>query len=164
MPRWKRGVLPAFALVLLVAALWSMLPWAQGPLRAQDGSPLATPSPTPTKSMEVVNRLRVPRSGDAIARVINIEGTALIPVFNRFEIHISPTGMEAWQWLTTSHRVVYDDVLYRFDTTPFPDGFYDLRVRAINDAGNYTESFVRGVEIRNANPPTPTPLPGATAL
>jgi hypothetical protein len=34
-------------------------------------------------------------------------------------------------------------------------------VRAIDDSGNYTESFIRGLEVRNAKPPTPTPDPNA---
>ena len=120
-----------------------------------------TPSPTPTKVKRVINEIRAPVAGDAIAGVTAIEGTALIQAFNRFDVHISPAGMENWQWLTTRFEVIYDDVLYNLDTTQFPDGLYDLRVRAIDDKGEYTESFVRGVEIRNANPPTftPTPIP-----
>jgi hypothetical protein len=32
-------------------------------------------------------------------------------------------------------------------------------LRAIDDTGNYTESFIRGLEVRNENPPTVTPDP-----
>lgn len=162
-PVAQRAVLLALALLLAAGALWTYWPddgarlWAQG----FANSPL--PEPTPTRPRRVVNEILSPQPGDAMARSYPVVGTALIPVFNRYEAHLSPAGMEAWTFLYTSHRVVYNDVLFLLDTTQFPDGLYDLRIRAINDSGNYTESFVRGVEIRNANPPTPTPPPGATA-
>jgi hypothetical protein len=121
-----------------------------------------TPTPTPTKVKRVVNELRHPKPGDAVAGTTAIIGTALTTLFNRYDIHVSPAGMENWQWLTTSLQVVHDDVLYQWDTLPFPDGFYDLRVRAIDDSGNYTESFIRGLEVRNQRPPTATPDPNAS--
>jgi hypothetical protein len=67
--------------------------------------------------------------------------------------------MENWQWLSTNLQVVHDDILYQWNTLPFADGFYDIRVRAIDDGGNYTESFIRGLEVRNTKPPTQTPDP-----
>lgn len=130
-------------------------------LLAQE-SPL-TPIMTPTKVKRVVNELRHPRSGNAVAGTTAIIGTALINLFNRYDVHISPAGMESWQWLSTNLQVVHDDILYQLDTTAFPDGLYDLRVRAIDDSGNYTESFIRNLEVRNAAPPTPTPDPSQPA-
>jgi hypothetical protein len=94
-----------------------------------------------------------------VAGITAIIGTALIEQFNRYDVHVSPAGMENWQWLTTNIQVVHDDILYQWDTREFPDGLYDLRVRAIDDSSNYSESFIRGLEVRNANPPTPTPDP-----
>ena len=46
---------------------------------------------------------------------------------------------------------------FMLDTSEFPDGYYDLRLRAINDAGIYNETYARHIEIRNKYPPTPTP-------
>lgn len=122
-----------------------------------------SPTPTPTKVKRVINEVRAPVSGDAVARKVQIIGTALIDNFSRYDIHISPAGMENWTWLRSNIEVVHDDTLLLFDTTEFPDGFYDLRVRAIDIFGDYTESYVRNLEIRNDNPPTPTPPPGATS-
>ncbi|MEZ4614340.1 MAG: hypothetical protein R2867_02335 [Caldilineaceae bacterium] len=61
-------------------------------------------------------------------------------------------------WVTSGTAIVHAGNLYQLDTTQYPDGFYDLRVRAVNDNGDYTETFVRNLEIRNADPPTPTPI------
>jgi hypothetical protein len=119
----------------------------------------ATPTITPTKVKRVVNELRHPKPGDAVSGTVAIIGTALIDLFNRYDIHVSPAGMGNWQWLTTNFQVIHDDILYQWDTRTFADGYYDLRVRAIDDSGNYTESYLTALEVRNANPPTPTPDP-----
>jgi hypothetical protein len=164
----KRATLAIIGAILLV---WMSLPAGmqrQANVRAQDQSPLTpefmeTLEPTPTKVKRVVNEITAPTSSDAIFGVTEIIGTALVDSFQRYDIHISPVGLEEWQWLATSFNIIHDDVLHRLDTTRFPDGFYDLRARAITNTGTYTESFVRGVEIRNANPPTLTPNPDATA-
>jgi hypothetical protein len=121
--------------------------------------PSPTPSVTPTKVKRVVNELRHPKHGDAVSGITPIIGTALTAQFNRYDVHVSLAGLENWQWLTTNLQVIHDDVLYQWDTEAFPDGLYDIRVRAIDDSGNYTESYIRGLEVRNANPPTQTPDP-----
>lgn len=173
--RVKRIILVLLALLMGGLAFWPDLSYHQRQLWAQVQSPFGTftptptftliptstltPGPTPTKVKRVVNEVRAPKEGDAIAGLTDIIGTALKQRFHRYDIHISPAGQESWRWLTSSFEVIHDDVLYQLDTTAFPDGFYDLRVRAIDDTGNYTESYVRDIEIRNANPPTITPVP-----
>ncbi|MCL4861955.1 MAG: hypothetical protein KJZ93_21240 [Caldilineaceae bacterium] len=119
-----------------------------------DFSPL--PTPTPTKVIKIANEITHPKPGDAIAGYAAIRGYAVTNSFRRYDVHIAVAGSESWQWLATSMTPVYDDVIHLLDTTAHPDGRYDLRVRALRDDGNYTESFLRRVEIRNARPPTAT--------
>jgi len=121
-------------------------------------TPFGTPQPTATKPIRVVNEITQPKPGDAVAGLVSIEGTALINAYHKFDLHIAVTGSEDWQWVTTAYTVVPDAQIYLLDSTKYKDGFYDLRVRAISDNGNYSEAFLRHIEIRNANPPTPTPL------
>ena len=160
----KRWGLLLLAILIALLAVTPGIPERHGIL-AQDSPlfPTETPilEPTPTKVRRVVNELRHPKHGNAVAGVTAIVGTALTNQFNRYDIHVSLAGMENWQWLTTNIQVIHDDVLYEWDTRPFADGLYDLRVRAIDDSGNYTESYIRGLEVRNAKPPTPTPDPNA---
>jgi hypothetical protein len=118
-------------------------------------SPLVTP--TPTREVRIVTEISHPGSGDAVAGAAEILGTALMAGYRKYEIHISPAGAETWSWLITSLDVVHDGTLFVLDSTLFGDGFYDLRLRTIDDLGNYQEAFLRGLEVRNANPPTPTP-------
>ena len=112
---------------------------------------------TPTPDLRVLNEIASPRSNDAVAGLVAIVGTALVQDFIKYEVHVSPSGMENWQWLETGFDVVRDGVLAAWNTYPVADGRYDIRVRAINRDGNYSEAFARRVEVRNANPPTPTP-------
>ncbi len=152
-PRMRNWFTVASA-VVAVALLWQLVA-----LRAVDRA-LAqdVPTSTPTFDRRVINEIAVPRAGDAVARTVAIQGTALIEGFRRYDIHISEAGFEAWSWVATGTDVVRNGILHALDTTAYPDGHYDLRVRAVDDDGNYTESFVRGFEIRNTNPPTPTPF------
>ncbi|MCX6044429.1 MAG: hypothetical protein NT075_04900 [Chloroflexi bacterium] len=124
-------------------------------------TPFGTPAPTPTRPIRVVNEFAEPKAGDAVAGVVVLKGTALIDSYLKYDIHISVAGSDTWRWLITSYDIVHDGNLYRLNTLLFADGFYDLRMRAIREDGNYSETFLRHLEIRNANPPTPTPLRNA---
>ncbi len=144
--------------LLLTLILWITFANAPEvtPARAQGESPLVTPTPTPI--VRIVTEIVLPETNTAVAGTIGIYGTALIPGFRRYELSIAVAGSEDWRWLVTGTGFINQGELYRFDTTRLPDGFYDLRLRSIRDDGNYTEAFVQDVEIRNANPPTPTPV------
>ncbi len=116
-----------------------------------------TPTPSTTNIFRIANEITQPQTGDAVSGWVSFEGTAVIEGYRQYQVHISPAGMESWSWLYSSARVIRGGQLYLMDSTLLPDGFYDVRVRAIQDGGQYSESFLRGMEIRNANPPTPTP-------
>ena len=61
-----------------------------------DAHVLSYASPTPTK---VKRRQQVVSAeSDAIFGSTRIVGTALVNSFQRYDIHISPAGMENWQW------------------------------------------------------------------
>jgi hypothetical protein len=161
--RLKRLALVAMALAILLLSVWlDARSGRPGALAQESPLPTDTPTPTATKVKRAVNEIVEPLETDAIFGITRIVGTALVDSYQRYDIHISPAGMDNWQWVHTSFAIVHDDTLARLDTTIYPDGFYDLRSRAIRNDGTFTEFFVRGVEIRNANPPTLTPAPNAT--
>ncbi len=143
--------------LLLILSLWIVVANTPDalPVRAQE-SPLLTP--TPSRIVRIVTEILLPEADTAVAGTISIYGTALIQGFRRYELSIAVAGSEDWRWLVTGTEFISEGELYRFDTTRLPDDFYDLRLRSIRDDGNYTETFVYDVEIRNANPPTPTPV------
>lgn len=138
----------------LLVLLWSTYaPAAVQLAHAQD-----LPTATPTPDLRLLNEIVEPKTGDAIAGFVTIRGTALVENFSRFDLHISEWGSEDWLWLTSSREIIRNSPLYQLDTTAYRDGIYELRLRALRADGNYVETFVRNLEIRNANPPTPTPI------
>lgn len=147
---WERWVMVAgIGLALLgLGILNAPRVGAQAPLTA---------TPSSTNIFRIANEIVQPKVGDAVSGWVSIRGTAVIEAYRQYQVHISPAGMESWSWLHSSANVVRDGQIYLLDSTRFPDGFYDIRVRAIQDGGQFTEAYLRGMEIRNANPPTPTP-------
>ncbi|HMN27975.1 MAG TPA: hypothetical protein PKE45_07450, partial [Caldilineaceae bacterium] len=101
------------------------------------------PTPVFTKVIKLINEISHPESSDAIAGYTTILGYASAPSFRRYDVHIAVADSESWQWVATFDRPVYDDVLVVLDTSKYPDGLYDLRVRVLREDGNYTESFLR---------------------
>jgi hypothetical protein len=152
-PHIKRILLVGLAVILLVAVGIYEQPTDAARLNQY---PTPTPSPSPVRSINYAE-ITSPKPGAVVFGVITIQGTALIEDYIEYQVHISVHGLENWSWLVTSFEIVRDGTLYTLDTTRFPDGFYDLRVRAIRRDGNYNEAFVRKIEIRNTNPPTPIP-------
>ncbi len=163
--RQKLKPILLLAIGVLALGVGLITGWGGLSLDAQT-SPVVTPGApvTPTPDRRTVNEIIHPRPGDAVAGFTEIIGTALIKDFQRYDVHIAPAGSEDWRWLITSYRVVRNGVLYTLDTTRYPDGLYDLRVRALNQRGEYSEAFLRNLEIRNAWPPTPTPVVNAEGL
>lgn len=155
-------VLALFIVALLAfsVTVWTSLSTGAAPASQDFTSPPETPTPTPTitpTKPAVRNEITFPVETDILIAFVRVEGTALIDNYQQYQLHIAPANSEQWSWLTTSYSAIRDNALHIFDTRLLADGFYDLRLRAINVRGNYTESFVRGFEIRNLNPPTPTP-------
>lgn len=154
----KRYLLLVSAVLTVVLTLLSQRPQQATVARARAllfQSPPETP--TPTRVFKVINQITHPQAGDAVAGVVEIRGYALIQAFRKYDVHIAVAGSENWRWLQTSTDVIADSTIYRLDTRQYADGRYDLRIRAVRDDGNYSEAFLRNLEIRNANPPTPTP-------
>lgn len=120
-------------------------------LAQQPESPTLTATPLP------LTTISHPGAGDAVAGYATIRGSTLTRNCVKYSLDISPAGRESWQNLVITYGCVANGDLYILDTKEYKDGFYDLRLRAIRFDGNYDESFLRGIEIRNSFPPTPTP-------
>ncbi|MCL4833058.1 MAG: hypothetical protein KJZ86_11475 [Caldilineaceae bacterium] len=144
------------ALLAFVIVGWTALATDAAPLGQDEATPTPTPTITPTKP-PVRNEITFPMAGDILFGFVRVEGTALIDNYREYQLHISPANAEQWSWLAGGEEVVREGAILIFDTRRLTDGFYDLRLRALNVRGSYNESFVRGFEVRNANPPTPTP-------
>jgi len=103
-------------------------------------------------------------AGDAVVRgTVPIVGTAVDPGFWKYEVYYAPQGTQQWVLIGPIHEnQVMDGLLATWETTIVADGGYDLRLRVVNQTGNYKEAFVRGIVVANAMP-TDTPEPTVTA-
>lgn len=156
---WKRLLLGLCALAALAGGLALQGNPRDVILHAQESSPPPEPEPeiTATPDRRVVNEIIHPKSGDAAAGFVQIIGTPLIQNFDHYDVHIAPAGSEDWRWVASGYRVIRDGVISTLDSTQYEDGAYDIRVRAVQNGGNYDETFLRRLHIRNSYPPTATP-------
>jgi hypothetical protein len=147
------GAAPMFQSSIEPTPTWTWTP----SITPTPGTP--TPAtPTPTRQ-PIRTEIVFPQAGDVVYGSFPIIGTAVVNDYQSFQLHISLAGQDEWFWLNGGFHVVRDGELGQLMSARFEDGFYDLRVRSIRNNGNYREGFVRGFEIRNLNPPTPTPIP-----
>lgn len=129
--------------LLVVADPYRHTVWAQ---------PAITSTPLP------ITAISHPKQGDAIAGYATFIGSTLTRNCLKYALDISVAGRENWQTLIVDYRCVANDELFRLDSKQYKDGYYDFRLRAIRNDGNFEEAFLRAIEIRNSFPPTPTPV------
>jgi hypothetical protein len=111
-----------------------------------------------------------PADNTVVRSTVPIVGTAVDPAFWKYEVYYGPDPNpgERWTLIGAIHEEqVADGLLETWDTTIIPDGTYSLRLRVVNQTGNYLEIFTRGIVVANAEPtetptPTQTPLPTPT--
>jgi hypothetical protein len=111
-----------------------------------------------------------PADNAVVRGTVPLVGTAIDPAFWKYEVYYGPepNPSDRWTLIGAIHEEqVVDGLLETWDTTIIPDGTYSLRLRVVNRTGNYSEVFVRGIVVANAEPtetptPTQTPLPTAT--
>ncbi|MBK8988932.1 MAG: hypothetical protein IPM39_23150 [Chloroflexi bacterium] len=156
----KRMVLPAlYRLVIPLLTLAVLAMGAPGqlvvqPVWAQSG-----------------NGITQPVSGETIAGVVRVMGTAVHPDYLRYEMafrHVSDPTAD-WIVFAEGSLPVNQGTLAVWDTTigrdvgapVFPDGRYQLRLRVVRADYNYDEYFVTDLVVANADV-TPTATPTAT--
>jgi len=116
--------------------------------------------------------ITAPASGETLAGVVEVRGTAVHPTYLRYELAFANqfSGND-WIVFAEGSEPVVDGVLAVWDTTVgravgapvFPDGRYQLRLRVVKTDFNYDEFFVTDLIIQNEGP-TPTPTPDETAV
>jgi hypothetical protein len=91
-----------------------------------------------------------PASRSTQSGIMLITGRAQLEgAFVRYQVDFSTSGLNLWVLLNSAPQAVVDGTLARWDTSLVPEGTYDLRVRTIDTSGNYCESVVQGIVVRN---------------
>jgi len=106
-----------------------------------------------------------PRMNAVVRGRVQITGSALHTDFQFYKIELSsPATPEQWSIIKDLiYNQVVEGVLAIWDTTRIPDGTYSLRLRVVDNTGNYAEHIVPQVVVANTQPTeTPTPTPTLT--
>lgn len=114
-----------------------------------------------------------PASGETIAGVVEVRGTAVHPNYLRYELAFLQQNVAGADWIVFAEGAepVINGTLAVWNTTVgrdigapvFPDGRYQLRLRVVKTDFNYDEYFITDLIIQNEGP-TPTPTPDETAV
>ncbi len=106
-----------------------------------------------------------PQSSTSIVGTIQVTGSAAHPQFVRYELAWAPepiTG-DDWAVFVSIETPIENGVLGTWNTAQTPDGLYALRLRVVRQDGNYSEAFVRELNVANNRPvETPTSPIGPT--
>lgn len=155
-PYLKRKGRPLPILRLSIIALLTFLPFVSGaPVRAQPA-----------------NGISQPASGETVAGVVTVVGTAVHPDYLRYELAFRNVSDPTADWIVFADgsQPVQQGTLALWDTTVgravgapvFPDGQYQLRLRVVRTDFNYDEYFVTDLTVANDQPtPMPTDEPEA---
>ncbi len=116
---------------------------------AQGGIPLVAterPGPTPTQSAtdgactDPDSIINSPGVGAVLSGTITITGTARLENFSFYKLEIRQEGTgEPYVTFYTGDTEVVSGTLAQFNTTPYPDGEYWIRLVVVNDTNNYPE-------------------------
>jgi hypothetical protein len=111
-----------------------------------------------------IAQITSPTEGQALSGLVTISGSANHPEFARYELAYGPdpNPNDAWQPFAEGNQVVDNGTLGTWNTSVIADGQYALRLRVIRADSNYSEGFVRGLQVSNSGPVgTPTSIPPA---
>jgi len=128
---------------------------------------LAAPQSAPQQQGQDIAQITSPTDGQNIAGLVTISGSADHPEFARWELAYGPdpNPNDGWQPFTEGNQPVLNGTIGTWNTGVVADGGYMLRLRVIRKDSNYSEAFVRGLQVSNSAPiGTPTSIPPAATF
>ncbi len=112
-----------------------------------------------------------PAPAQTLIGVVNVQGTAASPNFQRYRLEYAVQGSLEPEWFSIVEiaQQVTNGTLALWDTTALPDGVYQLRLRVFLRSGAVLQTVVQGLNVVNrtatALPTLPQPTtPQPTAL
>ncbi len=114
-----------------------------------------------------IAQITSPTEGQAISGLVTISGSADHPDFARWELAYGPdpNPNDAWQPFASGEQPVLNGAIGTWNTGVIADGGYMLRLRVVRKDSNYSEAFIRGLQVSNSAPiGTPTSIPPAATF
>src|SRR6266487_5191514 len=90
-----------------------------------------------------------PKSGDPVNGTIKITGTADVPNFAFYKYEVTSMGTQNWATIAAKEKAVKNDELGEWNTLPFTNGDYFLRLVIIDNVGTSLEPCVIAVRVLN---------------
>jgi hypothetical protein len=121
----------------------------------------------PSLQGQDIAQITSPTEGQAISGLVTISGSADHPDFDRWELAYGPdpNPSDAWQPFAEGKQPVLNGTIGTWNTGVIADGGYMLRLRVIRKDSNYSEAFIRGLQVSNSAPiGTPTSIPPAATF
>lgn len=107
-------------------------------------------------------RIVAPTSGATVSGIVQVEGTAALGDFVRYELAVSPNGAQSWGNIGQGQQPVVNGQLGVWDSASVGDGAYAIRLRVVDVTSNYCEAVVTNINVQNSRPtdvPTPEESP-----
>jgi hypothetical protein len=103
-----------------------------------------------------------PISGSTVNGVVEFRGGAMRPGFNFYKLEFRAEGTSDWVLIDTGQRAVRLGTLGFWNTADFPNGVYWVRLRVVDQNGNYwpEEPELKLVVENKPNTPTRDPFEG----
>jgi hypothetical protein len=90
-----------------------------------------------------------PKPGEEVKGTIKITGTADAPNFAFYKYEVAPVGSQNWATIAAKQDPVKDTDLGEWNTLPFTNGDYFLRLVIIDNVGASLEPCVIAVRVLN---------------
>lgn len=107
-------------------------------------------------------RILAPASGSVVSGIVQIEGTASLGDFVRYELAVAPAGTQGWGSIGGGQQPIVNGQLGVWDSASVGDGAYSIRLRVVDVTSNYCEAIAANIQVQNSRPtqvPTPTETP-----
>ncbi|RMF51219.1 MAG: hypothetical protein D6749_08480 [Chloroflexota bacterium] len=102
-----------------------------------------------------------PAPAQTLIGVVNVQGTAASPNFQRYRLEYAVQGSLEPEWFSIVEiaQQVTNGTLALWDTTALPDGVYQLRLRVFLRSGAVLQTVVQGLNVINRSPTALPTLP-----
>lgn len=124
----------------------------------------ALAAPPAIEECQAKARILAPVSGATVSGIVQIEGTASLGDFVRYELAVAPNGTQGWGSIGGGQQQVVNGQLGVWDSASVADGAYAIRLRVVDITSNYCEAVVSNIGVQNSRPTdvptaaeTPTP-------
>src|SRR6266496_292158 len=136
---------------ILATPTLNLLVTPAGTLSPNSTAPAITQAVANGMSGCVPNKIMIsaPKSGLEVNGTVKITGSADVPNFAFYKYEVTPMGTQNWATIAAKQNPVKDGDLGEWNTLPFTNGDYFLRLVIVDNVGTSLEPCVIAVRVLN---------------